>query len=479
MVSTVDISKEIWMRIGQYLPLTDKAAASRVSKAWSEVFRTQMYRSLSLRRRDNNRDDDWSLGRGEDDDDYDDEEDEEAERRRSLKVLMPPKETVYKYRASIQDLKLDFPSPFLNNATIFATPGLKRLLVNSSKNAAETPEALAILDPLLTSPGLKNIEVHGFKLKGVMYILERVQHVESVSFNMCDFTGIEAAFKKAKLDLRIKKLDLRLNQGMGFQDLINWIGHFRHLDTLGLDHPPDNISDDAIIFPEKAPKINMSALSKLTGLNILAVSGPMLWGDQLAKMLKNCPKVTNLSLFNQTLYDDGFLAMAELFPHLTTLNMVGCDRVRVWMIKMILDSCPRMLHLVCPQFDLEYLPNPKAYSYVGPAGMSRNSASAWPCTGLKTLVLQDVTWSSKPSHLKWFMKQIGSLKNLEVFQMQYVDREEEELKAVLPGSVRSTGKDLKVTLKEGHFLRNDLEKTKALKWVLDVWPNMKMFTIMP
>ncbi|GJJ74152.1 hypothetical protein EMPS_06510 [Entomortierella parvispora] len=475
------VSKEIWMEISRYLPLTDKAAASRVNKAWNENFRPQMYRSLSLRRVDNNRDEDSRLDRGDDEGDRedDDEDEDEKNRRRALKVLMPPKEAVYEHGIFIQDLKLDFPSPFLDSTCALATPGLKRLRVDASQTAEETPEALAVLDQLLTSPRLKNIEMKGFKLAGAMYILQRVQHVETVGFVKCDFTGIKA-FKKAKLDLRIKTLVLRMNDGIGFQDLINWIGQFHHLDTLELDHPSDPDSDDftSILYPEKAPKINMSALRKVAGLKTLQVYGPLLRGKQLGKMLKNCPKVTNLALYGETLYDDGVEAMAELFPYLTDLNLTGCDRIRVWMVRMILDSCPRLLHLHFPEFDVEYMSDPTVYSETRSVGMPR-SAAPWPCTGLRTLVLERVTWSSKPSHSKWFMKQIGSLKDLEVFQIQDVDREEEELRVVLPGSVRSARKDLKVTLEQGHFMRNDLQQKKSLDWVLDVWPKMMVFSIIP
>ncbi|GJJ74154.1 hypothetical protein EMPS_06512 [Entomortierella parvispora] len=478
----IDISKEIWIEIGRYLPLTDKAAASRVSKSWSEIFRPQMYRSLSLRGIDDNRDDDWILDRGDDDDedDEDDEDTDEFERRRSLKALMPPKEAVYEYSASIQDLKVDFPSPFLDSTNTLATPGLKKLRVDSLRDTAETPKALAVLDQLLASPGLKNIELEGFKLKGIMYILQRVQHVESVGFIMCDFTGIEAAFKKAKLDLRIKKLDLRLNQGIGFQDLVNLLGHFRHLDSLGLNHATDDIDDEAIIFPGKAPKINMSAFRKVAGLQKLVVNGPMLFGNQLEQMLNNCPMVTSLSLFNQTFCEDGFWSMATLFPDLTHVNLLGCDRLRAWMVKMLLDSCPRLARFVCPQFDVDYMFDPKAYSRAGPAGMSLGYAGQlWPCTGLKSLILVEVTWTLDPKRLKSFMEQIGSLKDLEVFQMQFVDRDEEKMEVVLPGSVRSAGRDLKVNLEEGHFMRNDLRTTKSLEWVIDVWPKMDVFSIMP
>jgi len=31
---------------------------------------------------------------------------------------------------------------------------------------------------------------------GLMFILQRIQHVETVSFVICDFTGIEDAFKR-------------------------------------------------------------------------------------------------------------------------------------------------------------------------------------------------------------------------------------------------------------------------------------------
>jgi len=85
----------------------------------------------------------------------------------SLKVLMPPKEAVYEYEAFIQDLKLDFPSPFLDCRTTWATRSLKRLCLDASRTAEQTPKALAVLDQLLTnSPGLKHVEVKGFKVTG-------------------------------------------------------------------------------------------------------------------------------------------------------------------------------------------------------------------------------------------------------------------------------------------------------------------------
>jgi len=145
-----DISIEIWREIGQYLPLTDKAAASRVNKAWNNIFRPHLYRSLSLRNGDNNRDDDKSLEGEKDEDEEEEEEDEDWAYRASLKVLMPPKEAVYKHEAFILDLKLNFPSPFLDGRTTWATRSLKRLRLDALKHK-ENPAALEVLDQLLTN----------------------------------------------------------------------------------------------------------------------------------------------------------------------------------------------------------------------------------------------------------------------------------------------------------------------------------------
>ena len=302
-----------------------------------------------------------------------------------------------------------------------------------------------------------------------MFILKRIQHVERVNFIFCDFTGIEDAFKKAKLDLRTHALDVEHNQGIDFQGLINWIGHFLHLTGLTMNHRPDKMDDMAIIYPERAPKINMSALRKVVKLSTLNVDGPMLWGNQLGQMLKNCPKVTKLSLFNQTLYDDGFSALTKLFSDLTHVRLAGCDRVRPWMVKILLNSCPRLVSLYSPLFDVDYMFDPEVCT----------DQRSWPCTALKVLIVQEVVWTSTAKRLKSFMKQIGSLKKLEVIQFEYVDREEEELRVVLPASVRSARKDLKVTLEEGHFMRKDLQQSVSLKWVLDVWPKMRVLSIMP
>jgi len=240
-----------------------------------------------------------------------------------------------------------------------------------------------------------------------------------------------------------------------------------------MNHRSDDVDDMAIIYPERAPKINMSALRQAVGLSTLTVAGPMLLGNQMEQMLKNCPKVTNLSLFDQTFHDDGFRAMAKLFSDLANLSLVGCDRVRPWMVKMVLESCPRLVSLSCSNFDMEYMFDPKAYMYGAPPRAStRRANQLWPCTGLKALVLSDVTWTSNAKQLKAFMK------DLEVFQLAYVDREEDELRLVLPASVRSAGKDLKVTLEDGDFKRKDLKEDTSLKWVLDVWPKMKVYSIM-
>ena len=81
----LDISFEIWKEIACYLPLTDKATASRVNKAWNNIFRPHLYRSLSLRNGDNNRDDDKSLeGENDEDEEEEEENDDRADRARRI-----------------------------------------------------------------------------------------------------------------------------------------------------------------------------------------------------------------------------------------------------------------------------------------------------------------------------------------------------------------------------------------------------------
>ena len=89
----------------------------------------------------------------------------------SLKVLMPPKEAVYEYEAFIQDLKLDFPSPFLDGRTTWATRSLQRLRLDALKHK-ESPAALEVLDQLLTnSPSLNHVELMGFKVSGKRLVI--------------------------------------------------------------------------------------------------------------------------------------------------------------------------------------------------------------------------------------------------------------------------------------------------------------------
>lgn len=80
------------------------------------------------------------------------------------------------------------------------------------------------------------------------------------------------------------------------------------------------------------------------------------------------------------------------------------------------------------------------------------------------------------------MEQLGAMKELEIFRVDWVERqhEEEEIEMVIPGSVRESGRDLLVVLQEGYFLRPSLKSDPSLRWIfLEIWPKMRVFSFVP
>lgn len=172
-----------------------------------------------------------------------------------------------------------------------------------------------------------------------------------------------------------------------------------------------------------------------------------------------------------------FEALSGFLERMTVLSFYTCGNAKSWMFEKILCSCPLLVELEWPKFDVESLfceedagrvtavSAPRTKSTISAANLTGARMGPWVCIGLRKLAIMQFIWSFSPLRNRAAMKHLGLLKNLRSLHVNIMDCEVTNAPAM-----RKFFRDYYWPKGFYKYSVEDLLSMPKIRWMRKTWP---------
>ncbi|KAF9937228.1 hypothetical protein BGZ67_001519 [Mortierella alpina] len=425
-----------------FRPQRDLAVCARVCKDWHATFMPFLYRSLCLGLH--------------------------STTPSSKQDLFPSPEVLLAYCHLVQELHLDLDSPHslvLQQTT--ATDALQNLTLLELKAHKERPVEPNGTDlhwiwritknsSHLTTLCLNNMVLDWPRL---LAVLTNCRRLDKLSCNTCTFIG---SWDAATVTTNITDLQLEDSSGEGKVSLVDWMQLCPRLEAL-------SVTKDRT--PWLGPVSQFSPGPQLWSLELDCV---LLKEVELIQVLARCPSLKKITLAGASITRPVFAALSGHFDSLAWLDILTLPKIEPWMVKRILECCPRLASMFLSEVDVNSL-------YTTTLD-DREDDLPWACRdSLKELCIIRIQMSLEVSVNDRFMKRLMDLKRLEELFIMSIYRGDGTRRPLKPQYVPGDTPEALLLAKlcacrNWELSGDDLRQGPTWRLIRDTWPALVWFS---
>ncbi|KAG0043079.1 hypothetical protein BGZ83_011869 [Gryganskiella cystojenkinii] len=491
---------EISILVGRLLDGRTLASCVRVCKNWHETFIPLLYQTYNSCEFEEISSP-WSLFEfGAVGTEYNDKEVYVEDARK-----VPSDIALQRYGCNIKELYVNLPCSAA--ATLAVTTGhIMKLrivgLVDFDQFTLQNQPELQLL--VTNNPGIERLELRRFTgpwgSKCIRQLSQKCLQLKEVSveestFDLSDLVSFQECLKLSTIQIidsavfvpeessiriptlpSLKTLELKMNEGLGTSIALEMAAHWPQLESLSLISPSEYNSPRFQTYPQ------------LSRLHLMYLT---LEDLDLVHLLSRCPRLSDLTLYDQPLRKEVFAALTGLTGTLTSLALYEAydedyTEPDTWRQRQLLCFLPNLINFACSTFDVdeafscavgdetlpergdenEVVTNPRLS-----AQESTLTQAHWACTNLQTLRTFQLDLSSNPDKNKAAKDQLSALHDLEYFYAKQSYRKLPRFRCTFR-DIMESGPD-----KYGseHLDRCDLVQDPELQWIVKAWPRIQYY----
>ncbi|KAF9937230.1 hypothetical protein BGZ67_001521 [Mortierella alpina] len=246
--------------------------------------------------------------------------------------------------------------------------------------------------------------------------------------------------------------------------LTNNIG-IQELSIANIKHP------DCLAHVAESCTSHLTSLVLGPQLSSISLDCRFLKGAELAEVLARCTSLTDLTLLYAPITRQVFASLSGHFDSLAYLDITVQPTIEQWMVKRILEGCPRLVELYLCDMDTERLYGTALDDQEDLPWASRDS--------LKTLWMNDIQVSLDGSVNDRFMKQLRNLKQLEKLSIKdiYIEYGARGILDVydVPGNTPEALLLSDMCKFREHGISNPDLRDPMMGWLREAWPRLLHF----